>query len=139
MELSTKVEFQGRFFQPYATQQLLAATHAGINELVQEAETFLNDRLKPMAGGGVYKNTPASKGGSTGHYRRSISSDMKELNALITDGNVIYGPWLEGISSRNNTTRFKGYFSFRLAGQHAQKLSKKVLEKYINRFVRKVS
>jgi hypothetical protein len=140
MELSTKVEFQGRFFQPYATQQLLTAVNAGINELVQEAETFLNDRLKRRAGGGVYLDKPVKKGGSSGHYLRSIqSTPARNLNALITDGDVDYGPWLEGVSSRNSATRFKGYHSFRLAGQHAQKLSKKVFEKYLNKFVRKVS
>ena len=139
MELSTKVELQGRFFQPYANQQLLTAVNAGINELVQEAETFLNDRLKSRASGGAYLNKPAKEGGSTGHYRRSIATEMKQLSALITDGDVVYGPWLEGISSRNNSTKFKGYKSFRLAGQHAEKLSKKVFEKALNTFVRKVS
>lgn len=35
----------------------------------------------------------------------------------IHDKQTIYGPWLEGIGSRNATTRFKGYASFRRAYQ----------------------
>jgi hypothetical protein len=27
----------------------------------------------------------------------------------------VYGPWLEGVGSRNATTRFKGYRAFRKA------------------------
>jgi hypothetical protein len=33
--------------------------------------------------------------------------------SVVQDGGVIYGPWLEGVGSRNRTTRFKGYFTFR--------------------------
>lgn len=36
---------------------------------------------------------------------------------VVTDGGIVYGPWLEGTGSRNRTTRFKGYRSFRLAAQ----------------------
>lgn len=36
---------------------------------------------------------------------------------VVTDGGIVYGPWLEGTGSRNETTRFKGYRSFRLAAQ----------------------
>jgi hypothetical protein len=32
-------------------------------------------------------------------------------------GGLVYGPWLEGVGSRNKTTRFKGYFNLRKAAQ----------------------
>lgn len=32
----------------------------------------------------------------------------------IWDSYVVYGPWLEGVGSRNRTTRFKGYAAFRI-------------------------
>jgi hypothetical protein len=31
----------------------------------------------------------------------------------ITDGGVVYGPWLEGTGSRNASSRFKGYRHWR--------------------------
>jgi hypothetical protein len=38
-------------------------------------------------------------------------------DVVVHDRGVIYGPWLEGVSSRNDTTRFKGYASLRAAAQ----------------------
>lgn len=39
------------------------------------------------------------------------------LTAVVHDRGVIYGPWLEGVGSRNATSRFKGYHHWRLATQ----------------------
>jgi len=58
---------------------------------------------------------------------------------LITDGGVVYGPWLEGISSRNMTTRFKGYMTFRKTSQELEKKSREVFNKYLRRFVDRVN
>jgi hypothetical protein len=37
-------------------------------------------------------------------------------DTLVTTELAMYGPWLEGTGSRNETTRFKGYHGFREAG-----------------------
>lgn len=52
----------------------------------------------------------------TGRYRRSIVN----RNGLITDGGVVYGPWLEGVSRRNKRSRFKGYSTFRKIAQQLE-------------------
>jgi len=139
MELTTTVEMRGRFFDGTARRRLTRAVSEAVRDLTSEAETFLNDRLRPQSGGGVYKNIGVAEGGSTGNYRRNISTHMRQLNALISDGGVIYGPWLEGISSRNATTRFKGYSSFRRAAQFAQEKSNRVFRAYISTYVRNVN
>jgi hypothetical protein len=139
MELRTNVEMTGPFFQGAASQKLKRAFSGAVRELTQEAESFLNDRLRPIGGGGVYKNLSRAEGGSTGNYRRNLSTEMTQLNSLISDGGVIYGPWLEGISERNKTTRFKGYSSFRRAAQFAEEKSERVFQKYATKFVRSVS
>lgn len=36
---------------------------------------------------------------------------------VVTDGGIVYGPWLAGTGSRNRTTRFKGYKHWRLTVQ----------------------
>ena len=44
----------------------------------------------------------------------------KNVSATQTDvvqTNAVYGPWIEGTGSRNRTTRFKGYRTFRTIGQ----------------------
>jgi hypothetical protein len=62
--------------------------------------------------------------------------DVKRIN----DRGVIYGPWLEGVGSRNRTTRFKGYFSFRRALNQLRSYSgPKVLEKVIVEFLEKIN
>lgn len=35
--------------------------------------------------------------------------------AVVHDRDIVYGPWLEGISERNRTSRFKGYHHWRQA------------------------
>lgn len=50
----------------------------------------------------------------TGYYESHLNVD-KSFNAhRVNDMGVIYGPWLEGTGSRNRTTRFKGYATFRI-------------------------
>ena len=39
---------------------------------------------------------------------------------IVTSDLATYGPWLEGTGSRNETTRFKGYHSFRLASRELE-------------------
>jgi hypothetical protein len=52
----------------------------------------------------------------TGYYESKVRAD----DDRVTDDNVVYGPWLEGTGSRNDTTRFKGYATFRRVGQRLQ-------------------
>jgi hypothetical protein len=50
----------------------------------------------------------------TGYYESRITKERRGSGEIsINDSGVIYGPWLEGISSRNQTTSFKGYATFR--------------------------
>ncbi|MET0916717.1 MAG: hypothetical protein ABWY81_11025 [Jiangellaceae bacterium] len=55
----------------------------------------------------------------------------------VNDGGVIYGPWLEGVGSRNAPkTRFKGYSMFRRAAQYLNAGAAKVIaERVAARFV----
>lgn len=53
----------------------------------------------------------------TGYYESNV---RVHNNSEVWDGGLagpVYGPWLEGVGSRNNTTRFKGYHAFRKAAQ----------------------
>ena len=49
----------------------------------------------------------------TPFYWTQIRTDRLAGDPVVTDRGVVYGPWLEGTSSRNQTTRFKGYKTFR--------------------------
>ncbi len=49
----------------------------------------------------------------TGRYQSQIQTDRSTSGPVVTDGGSVYGPWLEGVSSRNTSARFKGYATFR--------------------------
>lgn len=56
----------------------------------------------------------------TGYYESNVRIKNDSGGHEVWDGGwagPVYGPWLEGVGSRNNTTRFKGYHAFREAAQ----------------------
>jgi hypothetical protein len=56
----------------------------------------------------------------TPYYETQIRMERIQSDVSVNDSGVVYGSWLEGVSSRNKTTRFKGYSSFRRAAQRVQ-------------------
>jgi hypothetical protein len=59
----------------------------------------------------------------TGYYESHVHISNASSGLEVTDGGWAgpkYGPWLEGVGSRNQTTRFKGYHAFRNAAIKAQ-------------------
>lgn len=58
----------------------------------------------------------------TGAYGRTIKVKHTARQSVVGDGGVLRrGPWLEGSSRRNRTTRFKGYHSLARARTEVQK------------------
>lgn len=52
----------------------------------------------------------------TGYASSNVEMHAAGFSHVITDGGIIYGPWLEGLGSRNSpVTRFPGYHTFRKA------------------------
>lgn len=56
----------------------------------------------------------------TGHYQSVIQTERAVGDWAVTDGGIVYGPWLAGVSERNRSTRFKGYSHWRRAAQRLQ-------------------
>lgn len=117
-------------FEIRATGPLFAKGHAiltravenTVQQLMELGEQRLDATLRPRPAGVYLSTAEAGRGkASTGHYRRSIHTLRRGMQATIDDGRVVYGPWLEGTSSRNQTTRFRGYASFRRATQYLEK------------------
>jgi spermidine synthase len=85
---------------------------------------FLEDFENAYAAEGV-KRVKATLGSRlrhpTGRYQRGIHTTRVADSTVVTDNRAVYGPWLEGTGSRNKTTRFKGYRSFRLTAQQLDK------------------
>lgn len=72
----------------------------------------------------------------SGRYRSNIKMNNRK-DSIVWDGPIVYGNWLEGTGSRNKTTRFKGYWTFKkttkLLQAEAVELAEKNLALYIGR------
>lgn len=67
----------------------------------------------------------------TGRYERHVVTERHGADRAVTDGRVVYGPWLEGVSQRNRTTRFRGYQTFRQATRELNSRSVAIADRAI--------
>lgn len=98
------------------------------------------DEVGTAAEGLVLARTAASFKTRTPYYETKVGSHDAGIHARdVDDGGVIYGPWLEGVGSRNfPVTRFKGYSMYRRATRElnegvAEAIANRVAERYIRR------
>ncbi len=75
----------------------------------------------------------------TGYYQRRVRKTRATGHPRVTDSRVIYGPWLEGTGSRNVTTSFKGYSTFRLMAQRTQRNAVRIAERIAPRYVARMN
>lgn len=85
--------------------------------VAQQGENLVHQRLQ----GSIRVNR--------GVYESHIHTERQQDDLMVTDGGMVYGPWLEGTGSRNRTTRFKGYASFRLATQELDRQAAVIADK----------
>ena len=124
-------------FPTSVVQQVL---RAAVQSIVELGEQRLDQMLRPRPAGVYLSVAQARKGqASTGHFRRNIVARVSGLTGRIDGGNVVYGPWLEGVSPRNQTTRFKGYASFRRTAQWLQTKAQEVLKRHAEHAVRQLN
>ena len=74
----------------------------------------------------------------TGRYVKAVHAEAGPTSTRVTDGGIVYGPWLEGFSKRNQTSRFKGFVAFRVTRKQldsgkAKEIAEGTLRKYIGR------
>ena len=115
-------------------------TEKVVKILVEWGEEKLKSMLIPRPQGLFHPKAEAlPKQFTTGNYRRRINGISKGMTGVITDGKVVYGRWLEGVSSRNQTTRFKGYFAFRKTNHLLNQHYKKTLKHFAQRYVKELN
>ena len=139
MNLSVKVATQGPLFTSKATRLMGKAVDSAIREVVQKGEQRLAEQLRPRPAGVFLSVSQAGeKKASQGHYRRNISSEVKNMSPMIHDGDVEYGPWLEGVSSRNDSTRFKGYHQYKATSTYLQKIAKGIFNAHLRHWAKRM-
>ena len=116
---------KGPLFDGRAEQAMNSFARAAEDHVAKDGVNKVQERL-----GEVIRH-------NTGYYESQIQTDRVTEGASINDGGVVYGPWLEGTGSRNRTTRFKGYSTFRLMTQKIQAeaahRAEEVLHPYLER------
>lgn len=73
---------------------------------------WLDDTKRTIAQEGVnnlHSFVMDRTGRATGHYQSEIQTSTLLFNDIKIHDPIVYGPWLQGSSKRNRSTRFKGY------------------------------
>lgn len=75
----------------------------------------------------------------TGAYRSRVDATNRTADTTVNDGGVVYGPWLEGTGSRNRSSRFKGYATFRRVTDQLQQDALRITTDLVAHAVRRLS
>jgi hypothetical protein len=73
----------------------------------------------------------------TGAYARAVRThDFAKGRTILAEyPQVLYGPWLEGTSTRNASTRFRGYKLFRLSRLWLRKNLAQIIQQRLDRAI----
>lgn len=118
---------RGDFFSPQCDIEMDAAVRRG------------QDKVSDVVYDRVMKTLGASLRNPTGYYQNHVRDLVRGDVDVVTDQGVVYGPWLEGVSSRNGETRFKGYAAFRRATQSMQYRAAELVEAEVSRAVGEIN
>lgn len=121
------VDVSGPVFDGTAASAFGRAAMEAEEAVAVETANRVRDRL-----GEVLKNP-------TGFYESSIQTDRAVTGFVVDDSGVVYGPWLEGTSSRNARSRFKGYATFRRTRDAVQRDVVAIAGPIIDRVARELS
>jgi len=104
-----------------------------IGEFLREAER----RVGEQGLANVQQNLDRSIRHPTPYYETQVTVQQfpPGVGTWVHDRGIIYGPWLEGTSRRNQTTRFKGYASFRRATQQLRGQATALIQYTLNHYL----
>ena len=133
------VEFKGPLLTK-GNRMFDQMTNELVQRMVEIGEQKLTQTLR-FRPAGVYLSVQQARKGqaSDGIYSKNVQGKTQWMKGTIDDGNVVYGPWLEGISSRNQSTRFKGYASFRRTAQWMTSRIRPETKAVVARWTRKMN
>jgi hypothetical protein len=138
-DIQMTVESRGPLFrQPM--KAVNDVSKAFLQRMVELGEQRLDTILSPKPQGVFLSVQEAQPNkASTGNYRRNVSGKVVGSKGTIDDGRVVYGSWLEGTSSRNATTQFKGYASFRKTSDWLQQQVGKERKAFERQYARRLN
>lgn len=121
--LNYQVDIQGGALDPKVSSKAISRMMEGVNStLAQAGYDEIRHRLRRVL------DNP------TGNYESKVTISNASEGYVITN-RAVYHNWLEGTDSRNRTTRFRGYATYRLARQEIQQKADKIVAPVIDRFL----
>lgn len=122
------IEFDARMIRrgPMFNGKTAAAMHTYADQVGYKVATYAEDQIQQRLGQVLQH--------PTGYYQSKVTVERAGSGYRVSDQGVVYGPWLEGVSSRNQSTRFKGYQTFRrtkaLVDRKAPQIAAELLTRY---------
>jgi hypothetical protein len=123
-EITIGTKAHGKIFDRVQTNMMIDRLVEDINEEIADYGYFLLQTRLDV----VLRNP-------TGYYQSRIKVERMGKDRILTDSNIIYGPWLEGTSFRNQATRFKGYHSFRTVSRQLDQKKVELANPIVDRFI----
>jgi hypothetical protein len=121
--MSVTIRTTGPFFDHDAPEELAKAVNRGLLDIAVAGSVKVKEQLY------------SGHGRVTGFLRSRVAGNtVGNLHVQIDAGehtygaNVIYANWVEGISQRNVTSTFRGYFMFKNAYEWLKRQPKEVDE-----------
>ncbi len=131
--INTEVTLEGNLFErpkPVLDYHI----HLMSKELAQDAQIAI--KFQGQSSFRYERSRP------TGAWSRSIKVRVTSAigglkGAEVHDSGIVYGPWLEGVGSRNfPVTRFKGYSTFRKVRQEIERKAPNMLTSQTRRMAK---
>lgn len=101
--------------------------------LVQD---FIDDaewEVGAQASANVHQNADGSFKNPTPYYETQIAVERRDPDVVVHDRGIVYGPWLEGVSTRNQLTRFKGYRIWARAANQTRRQANAIVQQVLQR------
>jgi hypothetical protein len=125
--MSVSIHLSGGLFHGNAAQEV----HRLARDLEEEIGNQVRADVQEILNRRIVHPTP--------YYETQISVERSAESTMVTDHGVIYGPWLEGISRRNQSSRFKGYHAFRNTAQQIEGKISRLLQEPLRRMIARLS
>jgi hypothetical protein len=134
MRVGAEVNIRGSLFDGSLTRAVARACEESRSEVGDYGVDQVRQRFDRV----LRHDAPAYRTGrrTPGTLRAAVQAHYEGDRVTVGNGDVIYQWWIEGVGSRNRTTRFKGYFTFRKVTQLVRAEAPNITRRIIGRAVR---
>jgi hypothetical protein len=102
-----------------------------VTQMLEEAQR----EVAAQASADVHGFMNATFKNPTPYYETQVNIAQRGRDLVVNDRGIVYGPWLEGVGSRNKTSRFKGYANWRRAFQGLGPKVQPLIDHAVQRFL----